>query len=183
MAKTDDTVEGLDGLIEEAGGSSEFDWGAEELEDDAGEEIDVLRFALGSALFAVEGRFVKEVVGDVAITPLPGAPPHIAGIGVIKRQVIGVLDLARWFGLEADEPDEDATPRLVIMEAGESLTVGIEADQVLGIEPWPATPDIASLPESVSGKLRSFSRGARWAPGGVVILLDIERILEESAVR
>jgi len=61
----------------------------------------VIVFALGGARYAVELRWVREVVTLGFVTPVPGAPPAIAGVVNLRGTVTPVLDL---LAALADEP-------------------------------------------------------------------------------
>ncbi len=181
MADNDETPS-LEDILAETGGS-EFDWGVGDL--DAGESadaIDVLRFTLGNTLFAVDGSRVREIVGFESVTPIPGAPEHIKGITLLKREVLGVLDLSKWLGIQETNTERTTTPRLVVLEYGE-LTAAFVADTVDGIESWPESIDVRNVPDNMDPKLKAFAASSRWVPGGVLVLLDVERILNEAAVR
>lgn len=170
----------LDGMIEGLEGSSDFDWGAPDLEEDSGEVLDVVRFTLAGTPMVVEGRFVREILGEVEVTRLPGAPEHIEGIGVLKRQVVGILDLAKWLGIDVQHARKEV--RLMVLEHN-GMTAGVFVDSVDGIETWPEAIDASTVPETFGDRVRTYARGSRWAPGGVVLLLDVARILDDAAVR
>lgn len=170
----------LDEMITELSGSSDFDWGAPDLDDDAGEVIDVVRITIGGTPMALDGRFVREILSVVDITSVPGTPEYVAGIAVVKRQVLGILDLSSWLGL--DELNKDEFNRIVVLDNKE-ITAGVIVDSVDGIESWPEAIDPASIPETFSDEVRRYTMAARWAPGGVLILLDVEKLLDQATVR
>jgi purine-binding chemotaxis protein CheW len=179
---SDDTPGGIDDMLSDIDMTAEFDWGADELDEAAVAEVEVLRFAVGNTPFAARGSVVREVVGDVDVTRLPGAPPHIKGIAVLKRQVVGVIDLRQWLGLPRRRARRDDTSRMLVLEVG-GLVAACAVDEVTGIETWPDLADGSNLPDTLDDRTRRFARSAQWAPGGIVVLLDFERILEEAAVR
>lgn len=178
---TDKETSELDELIAERGEASEFDWGADELDEAAVSEIEVLRFTTGGTPFAAVGALVREVVGEVRVTTLPGAPYYIKGVAVLKRQVVGVIDLREWLGLPKKR-GRRSQGRMLLVESGE-LVAACAVDEVTGIETWPDLSDGSNLPDTLDDRTRRFARSAQWAPGGMVVLLDFERILEEAAVR
>jgi chemotaxis signal transduction protein len=178
---TDDTPGGIDELIADTDMTTEFDWGADELDEAAVPEVEVLRFTVGNTAFAARGNLVREVVGDVVTTRLPGSPDYIKGIAVLKRQVVGVIDLRSWLGLPRRR-GRRAESRILIVESGD-LLAAIAVDEINGIEAWPDLPEGSNLPETLDDRTRRFARSAQWAPGGIVILLDFARILDEAAVR
>lgn len=180
---TDDTAgpSELSEILEEHDGGTEFDWEVE-LEEEAVDALDVLRFTLGGNLFAIAGSWVREIVGRSPLTPIPGAPEHIEGITLLRREVLGVLDLSTWLGLPQKDSPSGLTPRLIVIEFG-TLAAAFVADSVDGIESWPEAIDASTVPSNVENRLRSFALSSRWAPGGIVTLLDVQKILSEAAVR
>ncbi len=177
----EDTPAGIDGMLADTDMTAEFDWGAEELDEAAISEVEVLRFTVGDTPFAARGALIREVVGDVQVTRLPGAPEYIQGIAVLKRQVVGVIDLRAWLGLPKRR-FRQRDPRILVLESGD-LVAACAVDEVTGIETWPDLPEGSNLPETLDDRTRRFARSAQWAPGGIVILLDFDLILDEAAIR
>lgn len=150
----------------------EFDWG----EDFDGEQdADVLRFEVAGMSFAVAAELVTEVAHLPAITRLPSVPPHVLGVAVRRRKVLGLLDVATFLGL----PPSRKFARLLVLDV-EGLEVGIAVDATSGLESWPDDPD-APLSD-LAPKLRKYAIGSHWAPGGRVVLLDFPSILQDAAV-
>ena len=58
-------------------------------------------------------------------TPVPGAPPYVAGLVQVRGRVVPVVDLRARFGLPAAEPTLDT--RIVVAQHGER-TVGLLVD-------------------------------------------------------
>jgi len=158
-----------------------FDWGAEvfDLVEEQVDEPEVLRFDVGGQAFAFVAASVAEVTAPFAVTRLPGLPGYIPGVAVHRRNVMGVLDLAQFLELEGEASDPS---RFVVIEAGD-LEAAVAVDEVTGLELWPEDAESATLLENVAARIREFAVSARWAPGGVVILLDAARVLELASVR
>lgn len=157
-----------------------FDWGAELQEEPAEEEPDVLRFDIGGRAFAMFADHVAEVTSKLDVTPIPTLPPYVYGVAVRRRHVVAVVDLAVFLGL-ADSRSVQPS-RFLIVESG-SLQIAVGVHGVAGLEIWPEDAESATLMQNTEEQLREFALGARWAPGGVVLLLDAAKILERAAVR
>ncbi len=162
-------------------------WGSDEESAGSSEaRIPLLRFRVEGDAFAVEAAHVREIVGRVSLTALPGAPAHIRGIMVLRRQVVGVLDLGRFLKLDRLDATVAIGPsaaRIVILETA-LFTVGIYVDQVEGLDSWPQSAVQAhDVPESISKRTRSFARAARFEDESLTILLNIEKLLDDAAVR
>ena len=183
MTDSSDDKTGFDGLIglsEEA--SDGFDWDAEEAAQVDEDTITVVRFQVGDRLFAISGEAVQEITSDLDVTPVPGAPKHIRGVSVIRRRVIGVLNLYQWLDPVAERDDVN-TQRILVVEASPFM-VGFEATDVSGIEEWPeSTEDRSKIPETIGARTRRYAKGVRMVDEQAVVLLDVHRLLEDAAVQ
>ena len=65
--------------------------------------IRVLQFCVGERRLALELSAVERVERAVAITPLPGAPPGVAGVIDVHGAIVPVLDLRHHLGLPPRE--------------------------------------------------------------------------------
>jgi chemotaxis signal transduction protein len=74
---------------------------------------------------------VREILADVAVTPLPMVPDHVAGLTQWSGRPLPLLDVARALGLRGTKSRDEAS-RVVVWEAEESL--GLVVDRVLGVE-------------------------------------------------
>lgn len=162
-----------------AGGEA-FDWGSEESEESEGGEPDVLRFQIGDAAFAVETVHVSEVSSPLPVTDVPGLPDYVVGVAVRRRHVLTVIDLSTFLDLPPRR--RRSRSRLLIFDVG-GLEAGALVDSVTGLELWPDDSESQRLMNEVSPRIRPFTIGARWAPGGVVILLDAAELIRSAAVR
>ncbi|RAL20607.1 hypothetical protein DL240_16380 [Lujinxingia litoralis] len=183
----DDTFNPADfsDLVEQADALDPFGWN--DLQDQAVEEVatvPVVCFRCGEDNFAIDGQSVREIVGQLETTPLPGAPAHIRGIAVLRRQVVGVLDLSAF--LESLSPSSHliATNRRTLIVDTPHYTVGIDVDEVTGLDEWPEhllRED--ALPTTVKGATRRYALGIHPLGEELCVLLDIERLLDDAAVR
>ena len=170
---------------------ADFDWGGGDLSEESDAGFDVLRFTIRGQAFAVEATLVREILAltgsnavggsGVEITSVPGLNAPIRGVAMLRRQAVAVIDLADWIGLEGSGTPSDFTPRILVIEHGR-LVAGILADAVAGFELWPAHVE-NDAKQTLSEPVLEISSAARWAPGGVLALLDIPAILEKVAIR
>ncbi len=183
MSDSSDQDLGFDGLIGAASAADGFDWEEEASDADVSEQIvAVLRFAVGEREFAVPTEYVVEIVSDLNITRVPGAPKHIRGVGVLRRQVIGVLDLNQWLDPVAQSEIEEFS-RVVIVEAG-AYTVGIEVAEVTGLDDWPEQVlDRSRIPDSINTRTRRYAAGIRLSEDDATVLLNVPRLLDDAAVQ
>jgi chemotaxis signal transduction protein len=92
--------------------------------------IEVIRFNLMFQEYAVEMKYIKEVIQTSEIIPVPGTPDFIAGICSIRGEIISLVDLRVLLSL----PERGLTDlnRVIVLTDGK-LTFGILADQITGI--------------------------------------------------
>ncbi|MDD3574217.1 MAG: chemotaxis protein CheW [Methanospirillum sp.] len=92
--------------------------------------ISVIRFNLMYQEYAVEMKYIKEVIQTSEITPVPGSPDFIAGICSVRGEIISLVDLRVLLSI----PDRGLTDlnRVIVLNDG-NLTFGILVDQITGI--------------------------------------------------
>ena len=88
----------------------------------------VIVFAIGSARYAVELRWVREVVTLGFVTAVPTAPPALGGLCNLHGTILPVLDVAALLGMPAGPPARQGDGALVI--EAEAMLCGLRVDQV-----------------------------------------------------
>ena len=106
-------------------------------------------FRLAKHEYALRLESVSEVLRMVAITPLPEAPPWLAGVINLRGRVITVTDLRVRLGLPAPDPGLN-TPIIVVEADGRQL--GLIADSVVEVLTHADEPD--GLPSGLAGQSR-----------------------------
>jgi chemotaxis signal transduction protein len=136
--------------------------------------VDVLRFQLAYQEYALEMRYVREVILTGEITPVPGAPPFISGICAARGQIISLVDLRVLLAL----PEKGLTDlnRVIVITDG-NITFGILADNITGIGTIPSF--LIVLPDtSMTPPWRQYLKGYV----GSLIMLDAASILADPAL-
>src|SRR5580700_5447603 len=95
-----------------------------------GDRLTVLSFAIGAGAYAVETRFVREVLRGAAIAFVPGAPEVLAGLSICRGDILPVVDLHPLLGLRGERADGDAS--IVVLGAG-SASLGFPVDELLDV--------------------------------------------------
>jgi purine-binding chemotaxis protein CheW len=122
---------------------------------------------LGSALYAVEVRYAREVVVFDEYTQVPLAPPHLIGVTNLRGRILPLVDMRPLLGLEPARATRAA--KALVVERGQ-LSVAFLIDDVIGLEPI----EHMSAPDSHDGELAA---GRLERSTGAAVLLDMERIL------
>lgn len=95
----------------------------------AGELLNLVSFRVGSDVFAIESRFVREVVRLRQFTVVPGAPTVVRGVTTYQGEILALIDLPSALGIEGERL-RDALWVLVVGENGAEF--GITADELRG---------------------------------------------------
>lgn len=61
-------------------------------------QVEVVRFQDGAQAYALESRFVHEVLRAPELTPLPGAPELLRGLHLLRGEVLPLVELGPLFG-------------------------------------------------------------------------------------
>jgi purine-binding chemotaxis protein CheW len=98
------------------------------------EELKVVCFRLGEALFAVDIMRVREIIKPILMSALPEAPSFVRGVINLRGSVIPVVDMRARFDLPSVEGGADN--RLIIAVV-ERRPIGFMVDAVV---------EVASIP-------------------------------------
>lgn len=137
-------------------------------------------FQLAGEEYGIKVINVKEIVGMLRITQIPGMPHFVRGVVNLRGKVIPVIDLRRRFDMESREYDV-RTPIIVVeLEDRQGISlIGMIVDsvsEVLNI----AEDEIEDPPSFGTGMDTSFMLGMAKTSQGVKSLLDIRQILTEE---
>lgn len=136
------------------------------------EVLQVLTFALGRERYAIETRFVREVTRLSDFTVVPSTPTFVVGIIGFRGEVLAIIDLRTFFGV--DKVGLSDLSRVVVVGL-EHAELGVLADAVVGLEQIPLA-SISDAPESVAGIDREHVRGVTR---DALIILDGSALLED----
>lgn len=140
-----------------------------------------LTFFLAGEQYGLEITKVREILGVLDITPVPQTADFVLGVINLRGKVIPVMDLRLRFGQEYREPDERTC--IIVVEVTDSLgqlilmsVVVDQVNEVLNV----SSDDIDASPAFSTDLDTSFIMGMAKTDGGVRILLDVDRIVQES---
>jgi len=148
-------------------------------------EAAILTLTVAGQLCGVPVLGVRDILGPQTITPIPLAPPEVAGGLNLRGRIVTAVDLRRRLGLPDRAPGA-AAPMSVVVEGGSEL-YALLADAVgdvlslpeAGLSPNPPTLD-PLWREVCAGVHQNVPEGAAGAEGGsrLLIMLDVERVLD-----
>jgi purine-binding chemotaxis protein CheW len=133
-------------------------------------------FKIDGAEYALPAADVLQMESFNGATPVPGAPPHVAGLMQVRGRVIPVVDARARFGLPPVERSLDS--RVVVGQLG-SRTVGLLVDsarEVLKLDPDKLQPPPPLVVEGAKGFVKAVAQvGPR-----LVMLIDFPRVVGEE---
>jgi purine-binding chemotaxis protein CheW len=138
--------------------------------------MQLVSFQLGQEEYGVEITKVQEIILMGEITRVPQTPPYIKGLINLRSTVIPIVDLRLRFGLP-EQPPTDETRIMVVNVRGKTVGIIVDAvNEVLRI----SRDQIAPPPTTVAGAGREYLTGLVRLNKGLLILLDIDKLLHED---
>ncbi len=132
-----------------------------------------LTFLVDAVSYAVHIRHVVEIIGMQHITPLPGAPPHIRGVIILRGAVIPVMDLHARFGLPPFAYNDRTC--IVVVEV-DHIKEGLIVDTVSEVLDMPLS-NVESTPEMGRDPGTTLVEVIGKVGDEVRLILDIRRVL------
>ncbi|RKI07180.1 chemotaxis protein CheW [Corallococcus sp. AB030] len=143
-----------------------------------GSQREMVRFRAAGQLYALESRFILEVMRAPELTLLPGSPPLLRGLTLLRGEVLPVVELAPLFG----RPSEQGTgPVLVVGTARAEL--GLRTDEVMEVAVLTVTellPAPSSLEEEAGALVSGVSPDGTLVLEGEALLADERLVFELS---
>jgi purine-binding chemotaxis protein CheW len=135
-------------------------------------------FKVAGAEYAIPASEVMQMESFTGATPVPGAPPHVAGLVQVRGRVVPVVDARARFGLPPVDRTLDS--RVVVGQLG-SRTVGLLVDsarEVMKLAPEQLLPPPPMVVEQAQGFVKAVAQvGPR-----LVMLIDFSRVIGEEKV-
>ena len=137
-----------------------------------------LSFCLGTEQFGVEILRVREIIGLLAITPLPQTPSYVKGVMNLRGRIIPVIDLRLRFGLTAAEATKETC--IIVLESAEQdgtqTVMGAIVDSVREVQDI-ARGAIEPPPEFGCEIPLRYIQGMGKVKDRVIVLLDIAEVI------
>lgn len=140
-----------------------------------GTAFEVLEFMLASEEYALETRWIGEVLPLREFTPLPGTPDFVLGIIHVRGRIVSLLDLKKFFELPAQGLSD---LNKVIVLGDRDMEFGILADAIVGVRRIPGEDLQAPLP-TLTGIRADYLLGVTRQRE---VLLDGHKLLTSPAI-
>ena len=134
-------------------------------------QVDVLAFTLGAKRFGVELRFVREVFSTGYITPVPLAPPCVAGATNLRGQVVPLISLSSFIPGETVPAPLPGTDALLVEWS--DLRGGLLVDRIIEVYRLPLSGYREAHNET------TLFPGSFNTAGGEFTLLDVGGVLKK----
>ncbi len=135
-----------------------------------------LTFRIGNEEYAIEIRYVMEIMGIQRITDLPDMPDYVKGVINLRGKVIPVIDIRVRFRMEGREYDERTC--IIVVDVNQTR-IGFIVDSVKDV--LDIAPDQIAPPPSVhKGAESRFIQSLGKVGEDVKIILNINKLLFEE---
>jgi purine-binding chemotaxis protein CheW len=127
-------------------------------------------------LVGVEVDAVQEVTAGTELTPVPLAPSVVSGVLNLRGKIVTAIDLRRSLQL-ADRPADQPPINLILRTEDGSIALLVDAvGDVLNVDEKEFEPP----PGTLRGHLRELITGAYKLDRGLLLVLNTERVIQES---
>jgi len=133
--------------------------------------MSLLLFSVGGTTYGVDTSHVFEVVARPALTPVAGAPSHVAGLFDRSGLVMPVVDLSP----PSEQPRPPERSDALVVWSDQARWVALLAEQVRDVQV--TSSPVESLPDAVDSAAVSLARSIVRIDADVVVLPDEEELI------
>jgi len=136
-----------------------------------------LTFQVGQEEYGIEIFKVREIIGMLPITPVPGSPPEMIGVINLRGKVIPVISIRTRFGMA---PVEAHPHNVIIVVENARGEIGLAVDRVAEVARF--TEAETEAPPAYGLAIDTTCVAAIGkSQGRIRILLDIARVLGDTS--
>lgn len=135
-------------------------------------------FKVGAAEYAMAAADVLQMESFSGATPVPGAPPFVAGLVQVRGRVLPLLDLRTRFGLPAAE---DGTGRRIVVGQHGGRAVGLLVDSAREVIEIPAQ-EFKAPPRMVAEGAEGLVKAVAQVGSRLLMLLDFPKVIGEETL-
>ena len=135
-----------------------------------------LMFKLADEEYAIEIKFVTEIIGIQRITEIPDCSDFVKGVINLRGKVIPVIDVRIRFKLK---PKEYGDRTCIVIVNMEETIVGLIVDEVSEVLDIPPT-NVELPPKTNKGSHSRFIQGLGKVGDQVKILLNVNKLLKDE---
>ncbi len=148
----------------------------EQLANDLQGQMQYVAFTLEDEVYGINVMQVQEVLREIEVAPVPGAPHYVTGIINLRGNVVSVIDARTRFGLQQRE----GTPytRIIVIEAQQQI-IGILVDSVAEVVDIEMS-EIETAPNVGNEETARYIDGVVSRDERLLILVDLNKLLTEA---
>lgn len=140
--------------------------------DTSSSTLQVVTFKIGDELYALESRFVQEVIPAREITQIPGTPEFILGIINLRGVIYSIIDLPRFMGLTVHSSSFDS----ILLLKFKDMEFGLATE---GIQDVTHIVE-SSLSNQLCGLFPEQQKYLKSITSDSIIILDGEKLLTDK---
>ena len=134
-------------------------------------DLQLCTFRLAELLVGIDVHLVREVLADPDVTPVPLAPPGIAGLLNLRGQILTVVDGRARLGFATDA--SAGRTHVIVDDGGELMSMVVDRDDdVIDID----DDDLEEVPTTVGESIRTCATGAYKLDGELLVVLDVDAV-------
>jgi purine-binding chemotaxis protein CheW len=139
-----------------------------------------LLYTLAGSRYAVGVHHVLEISRVPQLTVVPNVPEWVSGVVNLRGEIISVIDLRTFLGLEKS-PQLDQSRLLIVKTHDDTLTTSLIVDQINGFARLPEST-IQNLTISFQRNLDPYIAGISDYENQVLAVFDLQRFLQSSEI-
>ena len=139
-------------------------------------QFQCVTFTLENEIYGINVMQVQEVLREVEVAPVPGAPHYVLGIINLRGNVVSVIDARTRFGLPTKESDD--MTRIIVIEVQQQI-IGILVDSVAEVVDINRN-EVDSAPNVGNSESAKYIDGVVSRGDMLLILVDLNKLLSES---
>ena len=143
----------------------------------AAEDIEVLSFSIGDVIYAINIKYVKEIIAVEQITVVPKIPSYIKGVINIRGKVVPVISVRKRFGIE-EIPYDDRTC-IIVLEFEDGEQVGIIVDRVQEVITAKKS-SISKPPDSKNVNANKYIKSIINLEDGKRLLISCDKLINDD---
>ncbi|NBO17774.1 MAG: chemotaxis protein CheW [Proteobacteria bacterium] len=125
-------------------------------------------------MMGIEVKHVRDVLREQKITPVPLAPPEVAGSLNLRGRIVTVIDLRRRLGLQAQDP-ESKCHFVVVDLRGELYSLMVDS---VGDVLTSRLSHMEKPPGNLGAAWKEIATGVYKLDGRLIVLMDVQTLLK-----
>jgi len=143
------------------------------------EQLQYVVFTLHHEKYGINVMQVQEVLREIEVSPVPGAPEFVLGIINLRGNVVSVIDARTRFAI-APKAYDDKT-RIIVTRVHQQMR-GILVDSVAEVVNVMRS-EIEAAPNAGHSKTSQFIEGIVSKDDSILIVVDLDKLINSNAIK